>query len=34
MLAVVIERLGAVAVPEVPAPQAAGCALVRAGVAG
>jgi len=34
MLAAVIERPGAVAVREVPAPQAAGLALVRVGVAG
>ena len=34
MLAAVIERPGAVTVREVPAPQAAGLALVRVGVAG
>jgi hypothetical protein len=34
MLAAVIERPGAVTVREVPAPRAAGLALVRVGVAG
>jgi hypothetical protein len=34
MLAAVIERPGAVAARQVPAPQAGGLALVRVGVAG